>query len=706
MFKDDIQALPDTIPDGYDSKLILAEQIRLVMRHLPLALLGTVFTALCFFATMFITYDLNTNQKILNIVWLIYQVIILGMLLFTIQLILKKTDSLSILFLKRVFRSFAILFSFAMAFGVFAFVSMLYRVPLMELNAAKAMILIWIVFHIVIISVCWLNWQKVKILAYDAQISLDKPLSDNRIQQVSSTSSVPISHINHLSHYAAYNVLFMCTLAVACLWALAIGKAFMTNVQNATQVIVLLGLHFGLLSGGISSLAMFWRVYIAYAVPSVFMWTFLLFYLDETGFAILAIAVIGLLLFNIFFAKHTSLNTLKAILIYLENQSLVTQLQTKTQQLEKANLAKTQFLAAASHDLRQPVHALSLFIEALIDTDLDSHQVQIVDYAKSASQSSREMLNTILDYAHVESGQMSPHFVPTDIDSIIRHLVDEFGLQAKSKGLSLRYKSTGIWVMTDPTMIGLILRNFISNAIRYTAKGGVVIGVRKMPIENQSILLEYCRISVWDTGSGMTIDETEQIFESFYQIERNKTTDQGLGLGLAIVKGMAQLLKADLNVKSTVKIGSQFSVVLPTCSPNNSDALNFSKTINYLKNKVILVIDDDDAVLKSMQLLLGSWGCQPVAVQTLEEAVTAFNKCHPDMVITDFRLANGITGEDIIFAIRQSSNSAHLTPFVILTADTTPQLFTATKAINPLVLHKPIDPKNLRQQLQQVLALI
>lgn len=704
MFKDDIQALPDTIPNDYNPKLILAEQIRLVMRHLPLALLGTVFTALCFFATMFITYDLNANQKILNIIWLIYQMVILGMLLFTIQLILKKTDNLSIIFLKRVFGSFAVLFSFAMTFGVFTFVGMLYRVPLMELNAAKAMILIWIVFHIAIISVCWLNWKKVRILAYDIQSISNISITDSRIQQIPSTSSALTSHINHLSHYTAYNVLFMCTLAVACLWALAIGKAFMTNVQNATQVIVLLGLHFGLLSGGISSLAMFWRVYIAYAIPSVFMWTFLLFYLNETGFAILAVAVIGLLLFNIFFAKHTSLNTLKAILIYLENQSLVTQLQTKTQQLEKANLAKTQFLAAASHDLRQPIHALSLFVEALSDTDLDSHQLQIVDYAKSASQSSREMLNTILDYAHLESGQMTPHFVPTNIDSIIRHLIDEFSIQAHNKGLSLRYKPTAIWVMTDPTMLALILRNFISNAIRYSKEGGVLIGVRKLPIQNQSILLEYCRISVWDTGSGMTTAETKQIFESFYQIERNKTTDQGLGLGLAIVKGMTQLLKAELNVKSSIGVGSQFSIVLPTCQPINDGNLDNNTTIDHLKQKVVLIIDDDDAVLKSMQLLLGSWGCQPVAVQTLEEAVDAFDTYKPDIVITDFRLADGVTGEEVILAIRQRRDYVNATSFIILTADTSPQLFTTTKAINPLVLHKPIDPKNLRQQLQHIAA--
>ncbi|WP_435980090.1 ATP-binding protein [Psychrobacter sp. DM4] len=703
MFKDDIEALPSLIPNHYDPKLVLAEQTKLAHRYLPLALLGTLFTALCFVATMYITYDLSNNQKILNIFWIVYQAIILGSLWQITQLILKRVESLSLKFLKNIFISFAILFSSAMILGIIVFTVMLLHTPEMMLLATNALVVVWIVFHSIILTFCWSHWEKIKALFHKLNAP-DKPIETDHTQMPVLSAATSVSHAHYLANYAAYSVLFVCALAIACLWALAIGKAFTTNIQNSTQVIVLLGLHLGLLSGGISCLATFWRVYIAYALPSVFVWIFLLSYMTDTGLIILAFAVIGLLFFDIFFARHTSINTLKAILVYIENESLIAQLQIKTRQVEEASLAKTKILASASHDLRQPVHALSLFIEALADTDLDLHQSQIVDYAKSASHSSREMLNTILDYAHIESGQMTAQYTATNLDSIIQNLIDEFGIQADNKGLSLRYTPKGTWVMTDPTMIALILRNLISNAIRYTNEGGIVVGVRKSPIVNQSILITYCRVSVWDTGSGMTADETEQIFESFYQIERNKTTDQGLGLGLAIVKGMTQLLKAELDVKSSIGVGSQFSIVLPTCQPINDGNLDNNTTIDHLKQKVVLIIDDDDAVLKSMQLLLGSWGCQPIAVKTLEDAVTAFAARRPDIVITDFRLANNVTGEDIILAIRKSSDLANATPFIILTADTSPQLFTATKAINPLVLHKPIDPKNLRQQLQQILA--
>ncbi|MGM8872208.1 ATP-binding response regulator [Psychrobacter sp. 2Y5] len=727
MYNDDIETLPSIIPSTYNHKTILAAQIRLLLRNLPLALLGTIFTSICFFATMFVTYDLNANQQALNTIWLAYHSIVIGVLWLSVRLILKRPDALTITFLKKIFAALALLFFSAMIIFLPIFIAMLQRVPIMEINAAKLLIMIWMFFHLMILYVCWFNWQKIKALAKNTTEDCKNLNSSNK--DYSSTSSlndqslvkpsrsfftltyeVPSpsakNHDHYLAHYAVYSVLFICTLATACLWALAIGKAFTTNIQNSTQVIVLLGLHLGLLSGGISSLAMFWRVYIAYALPSILMWGFLLFYMVDTGFIILAFAVITLLFFDIFFAKHTSTNTLKAILIYLENNSLVAQLQIKTRQVEKASSAKTQFLAAASHDLRQPIQALSLFIEALKDTDLDSQQAQIVDYASSASQSSREMLNSVLDYAHLESGEMTPHFVATELNSILQNLVDEFGIQAQNKQLSLRFKPTTLCVMTDPIMLALILRNLISNAIRYTHKGGVLIGVRKLPVSHSSLALEYCRISIWDTGSGLTPQEIEQAFKSFHQIERNNVTNQGLGLGLAIVKGMTDLLKADLEVKSTLHQGSQFSITLPICEKDDKTTFYNNTAINHLAGKTVLVVDDDDILLKSMQLLLEVWGCKAVAAQTVAEAVAAFKVHQPDIVISDYRLADKETGEEVIIAIQNASSTANYdsASFILLTANTSPKLLKATKAINPTILHKPIDPLILRHHLQQLTA--
>lgn len=727
MYNDDIETLPSIIPNTYNHKLVLAAQIRLLLRNLPLALLGMIFISLCFFATMFVTYDLSANQQALNTIWMVYHTIIIGVLWLCVRLILSKPDALDIDFLKKIFAFLLLFFSVVMVICLPIFIAMLQRVPLMEMNAAKLLIVIWALFHLVILHICWSSWQKIKALAQqipDRNIndntsqkhtpttnSLDYQLPDNYASSFFTlTYEVPQStskgNDHYLAHYAVYSVLLICTSAIACLWALAIGKAFMTNIENSTQVIILLGLHLGVLSGGISSLAIFWRIYIAYVLPSVFMWVLLLAYIDGAGFSILGLTVIGLLFFNIFFAKHTSINTLKAIMIYLENNNLVAQLQIKTRQIEKASSAKTQFLAAASHDLRQPIQALSLFIEALKDTDLNSQQAQIVNYASSASQSSREMLNSVLDYAHLESGAMTPHFVATELNSILQNLVDEFGIQAQHKQLSLRFKPTNLCVMTDPIMLALILRNLISNAIRYTNKGGVLIGVRKLSTNHSSLTLEYCRISIWDTGSGLAPQEIEQAFKSFHQIERNNVTNQGLGLGLAIVKGMTDLLKADLEVKSTLHRGSQFSIVLPICEKDDKNIFYSNTAVNHLSGKTVLVVDDDDILLKSMQMLLEVWGCKAVVAQTVAEAVTAFKVHQPDIVISDYRLADKETGEEVIIAIQNVNNNAHYdsASFVLLTANTSPKLLKLTKMMNPTILHKPIDPLILRHHLQQLAA--
>lgn len=715
---DDIEALRQYAQNALEAERILAEKTSLIRQHLPLSLAGTIFSSLCFFVTMFITLDLETNQKILNIIWLAYHTTIIAICWAFWQHIFKKSDALDTQFLKRRFATLLIFFIIISCLGTIVFIRLLPNVPVAELRAAKMLIMAWIFFHITIIGVCWFSWRKIKTLANSIPLNpvsssnIFVPISNDKSATESSLPSSLSTHLpnnrlsDYLTHYSAYNILLICTLAIGCLWAMAIGKAFTTNLHNTTQVIVLMGLQFGLFGGAISSLAVFWRVYIALILPSVFMWGLIIFYVDDTRLIILAVAVLVLLFFNMFFAKHAWLNNLRAISIYLENTNLVSQLQVKTQQVEKASLARIQFLAAASHDLRQPVQALSLFIEALKDTNLDSQQAQILNYANSASQSSSEMLNSILDYAHLESGQMTPHFAPTNLNDIMQSLVNEFSIQAHNKQLSLRFRPTNIWVMTDPTMLALILRNLISNAIRYTQKGGILIGVRKLSTQSPSILLNYCRISVWDTGSGMTAGELERVFDSFYQLERNNTTNQGLGLGLAIVKGMTKLLKADLSVESKLNQGSQFSLVLPICGESNN-AMSFEHTeTDYLAGKTILVVDDDNMVLKSMQLLLEMWGCQTIVVQTLEDAVTAFKTHQPDIVITDFRLAGTETGEDVIIAIQNTNKPSILVSksFIILTANTSPELFITTRAVNPIILHKPIDPMTLRHNLQQVAA--
>lgn len=705
MFKDDIDALPDNIPSTYDFKLVLREQMGLVLKNLPAALLGTVFSSLCFLVLIFLTYDLTLYQKAFNFIWLVYHTLFLWLLWLSLQRIFSQSDTLSLQFVKQVFQVVVALFMIGLILGFIIFENLIFQNMVMAVRIEKIMSIIWIFFHTLILSLCWLSWKKIDRLFSHSIDNTAHPETDFNDTKLFVTQNMTLNvfknRINYNTHYVAYHLLLIFTFGLACLWAIAIGIVITINVKDATQIIILMGLHFALLSGGISSLATFWRVYIAYVLPSIFMWTFILFYMNDTGLSILAFGIIVLLFFNIFFAKQTSNNILKAILIYLKNGVLMVELQKKTRQIEEASKAKTQLLASASHDLRQPVHALTLFLEALDDTGLDERQAQIVNYAKSANRSSREMLNTILDYAHLESGQMTAHFVATDLKLIIQNLINEFSIQARNKGLYLRFRSNSVWVMTDPTMLNLILRNLISNAIRYTDQGGVFVEVYTLPTQSITVPIEQCRIDVQDTGSGMTSIEIDQVFDSFRQLERNNVNNEGLGLGLAIVKGITYLLQTDIHVESIIGQGSKFSLVLPVCARDDDNARK-KVAIDSAINKTVLIIDDDDTVLRSMQLLLTTWGCQTIAVKTVTTAVTAYKAYRPDIVLTDFRLANNETGDDVISAIRVLSQSAMSPAFIILTADTSPQLFTLPEALSLTILHKPIDPKSLRQCLQNI----
>ena len=411
-----------------------------------------------------------------------------------------------------------------------------------------------------------------------------------------------------------------------------------------------------------------------------------------------------------YFAKYNWLNSIKTIQIYLENTHLLSQLEAKSQQLQRISTAKTNFLASASHDLRQPAHALSLFIETLSRTELNDTQKKIVGYAKTASKSSSDMLNTILDYAHLESGEMIPNIVSTDLDIILHNLVDEFRPEAELKGLELRYHHTNLCVMSDPAMLSLILRNFLSNAIRYTTKGGILIGVRYTPSKNAVNNIEKCncRVSVWDTGKGIKTDELYKVFDSFHQLEAHTQSNKGLGLGLSIAKGMANLLDVPINVRSEFGRGTQFSIDLTICqSEDDIHIVNEAVKIEEEGIISILVVDDEDSVLISMDLLLQSWGYTVLLASNGTEAISQYRLNQPQIVITDYQLSDNRTGIEVLKTINMMAalnDIQSLPQCLMFTGNTSPEIMQATQKMGVALLHKPIAPDTLRHRLKEFVS--
>jgi two-component system, sensor histidine kinase len=398
---------------------------------------------------------------------------------------------------------------------------------------------------------------------------------------------------------------------------------------------------------------------------------------------------------SVFVNTHSNFVT-QGIRLGLENLELVEQLKAQTLAAEEANSAKTKFLAAASHDLRQPAHALNLFVEVLASTELNPHQRKVVGHIRAASEASRDMLSTLLDFSRIEAGVMQATMQPVALAPLLLSLQEEFGLQADAKNLVYRSRDTQAVAHCDPSLLALILRNLLSNAIRYTERGGVLLAVRR----RGSALV----VQVWDTGVGIAAADQQAVFKEFHQLgnpERDR--QKGLGLGLSIAKGLAQTMDARITVHSRPSRGSVFSVWLSMAAAHSAAAK--APTANpLLRGLKVLLVDDEAAVRTSMGELLTLWGCdvreaadQDTARDLLEQGFV------PDLLITDYRLREGRTGGEVIEMVRSEFSEQRGLPFtaIIVTGDTSPQRIREAESHGARVLHKPMDAQTLRQAIAQ-----
>ncbi|MEO6291058.1 MAG: ATP-binding protein, partial [Burkholderiaceae bacterium] len=383
-----------------------------------------------------------------------------------------------------------------------------------------------------------------------------------------------------------------------------------------------------------------------------------------------------------------------SIELRFENMDLLKRLRLETVIAEEArkeavlaNIAKSRFLAAASHDLRQPIHAQGLFLEVLARTQLDAQQRVLLANARAATSSSADMLNTLLDFSRIEAGVIEPQIQAFRIQPLLNKIEREFEPQADAKGLAYRSRETPLVVRSDPALIELILRNLVSNAINYTERGGLLVVCRQH--QHQAWL------EVWDTGIGISPAHQALVFQEFHQLgnpERDRR--KGLGLGLAIVDGLTRQLGHTLKLRSTLHRGSVFRLSLPLDKitlPAEPDIMDPHK--NAVLNARVLVIDDDETVRSGMLHLLRDWGCECVAAESLEEALELARKQAPDLVISDYRLREQCTGIDAIAALRGLLGKD--LPALLITGDTASDRLWEARASGIPLLHKPVSPSQL-----------
>jgi signal transduction histidine kinase len=369
----------------------------------------------------------------------------------------------------------------------------------------------------------------------------------------------------------------------------------------------------------------------------------------------------------------------------------------RTRALEAANLAKSRFLAAASHDLRQPLHALGLFVAQLRGSNRADERKRLMGRVDAALAAMNELFSALLDVSRLDAGALNPDLSEFPIQQLLTRIETTFAGVARGKKLSLRVLVCSEWVRSDIILLERILANLVSNAIRYTDAGRVVVGCRK----RQGRL----RIEVLDTGIGIPEDQQQKVFIEFCRLGKpDGTQPAGLGLGLAIVDRLCRLLDHPIKLTSMVGNGSCFSIAVPMAHLREDIVKPPVAVWNRLgasNGKLVVVIDDDPMVLDGMGGLLRSWGCRVVAGSSDQAALAGLADYDdlPDVIISDYQLRDGKTGVEAIARVCDVL-SARI-PAFLMSGNTDPVLLREAQANGYLLLHKPVEPMALRATLTQ-----
>ncbi|HPQ94398.1 MAG TPA: ATP-binding protein [Thiolinea sp.] len=454
--------------------------------------------------------------------------------------------------------------------------------------------------------------------------------------------------------------------------------------------------------GGATTAARF-PVYLYLILPICGLVMIKFFLLEGMLYRILFLALFAFIAINVVVNRNYNRIISKSIYLRYENAFLIAKLEQEKSRAEEnqalaedAMRSKDKFLAAASHDLRQPLHAQSLYLDIIQDY-ISPAGLESLTALKKTNLTLSELFNKVLDVSRLNAGIViakQRHFHLTDVTA---SLMEEFRQGARAKGLLLEEKADdGAIIHTDPVLLAQILRNILANAIRYTDQGSISLSCQ---VRNS-----YVSISISDTGKGIPPAEQQKIFQEYYQLQNpERDRNKGLGLGLAIVAKMCKLLALEIKCDSIPGRGSTFTLNVP-CG-HESEVAPEHLPINYkiLDQARILVIDDELDILQGMELLLTSWGLQTLSAESEADAILKIRTAcfRPDLIIADYRLRNDKTGAEAIAGIRRLL--AAEIPALLITGDTSEERLQEADTSGLLILHKPLQPMKLRPVLYSLL---
>ncbi|WP_299178993.1 NahK/ErcS family hybrid sensor histidine kinase/response regulator [uncultured Neptuniibacter sp.] len=375
-----------------------------------------------------------------------------------------------------------------------------------------------------------------------------------------------------------------------------------------------------------------------------------------------------------------------------EREQIQKELKVAKEVAEEANKSKDKYLAAASHDLLQPMNAARLLIAALRERELHEQDAHLIERVHLALENAEDLLTDLLDISKLDQKAVNPDISEFRVYQLLASMVGEFQPVAESKGLHIKASFSSAVVKSDSRLLLRIIRNFISNAIRYTGDGKVLVGCRRKG--------DKLSIQVWDTGTGIPENKQQEIFKEFQQLDCHASQGrQGVGLGLAIVERISNMLGHQLKVSSIPGKGSMFSVEVPLVKNPVSvhTVTKFHQPIpDQLNRLAVLVIDNEENILVSMQALLEQWGCQVITALSEVEAreLCQDEKFVPEVILADFHLDDDKLGTDAVLNLRESFGLD--IPAVMLTADRSTECRQMFRQLGFPVLNKPVKPGKLR----------
>jgi two-component system, sensor histidine kinase len=461
------------------------------------------------------------------------------------------------------------------------------------------------------------------------------------------------------------------------------------------QILTLLAAS-AVIAGAVPALSSYLPAFYAIFFPALVPFAARGFFQGGVTYSALALGVVVFICTIWSLAYNANARLVAVLRLNFEKDALADRLRQEIARAEEANRAKSRFLAAASHDLRQPVHALGMFLGVLSRHPMDVEMRRLVEQMERSVEALGSLFTSLLDMSRIDVGVIAHHPQAFALEPLLRRICDDYEAEAKAKGNRLILGACTHAVYTDPLLLERILRNVISNAVRYTDHGRILSGCR---------LGKRLRIEIHDTGRGIPLDQQERVFEEFYQLENpERDRSKGLGLGLAIVKRLALILGCPFELRSRPGKGTVFKLSVARADrPGPPPTQARERWSGAERSGLILVIDDEASVRGAMRSLLSSWGHQVIAAGSCAEMLQKISGrgIHADLIICDYRLRGNENGFDVIRRLRSVCREE--IPAMLLTGDTSPDRLAEVAASGLPLLHKPVVNAKLRAAIRHLM---